>query len=124
MGLSSKPKPESPRCISLSSLKRFRNGFIGRNRWRHVSLSIAAGQQRPKIRLFWQKSLLPGLVSSPPSRLLSVISVRDSSRQRAYRGEEPPIVRAHEKLTTFVELAWATGACRERRHRSSSQKMS
>src|SRR4051795_12547840 len=109
MGLSSKPKPESPRCISLSSLKRFRNGFIGRNRWRHVSLSIAAGQQRPKIRLFWQKSSLPDLVSSPLSRLLSVISVPDSSRQRqqrAHRDEERSIVRAHEELTAFVELAW------------------
>ena len=28
-------------------------------------LSIAAGQRRPKIRLFWQKSSLPGLLSSP-----------------------------------------------------------
>jgi len=60
---------------------------------------MAAGQRRPKIRLFWQKSSLPGVLSSPASRLLSVISVLDDSRQReqvAHRDGKRFIVRAHE----------------------------
>src|SRR6266513_3481306 len=81
MGLWLELKRESLRCISPSSLKRFRNGFIGRNRRCPASLSTAGGQRQPKIRLFWQKSSLPGLLSSPASRLLSVISVLDDSRQ-------------------------------------------
>ena len=67
----------------------------------------AAGQRRPKIRLFWQKSSRPGLLSSPASCLLSVISVLDDSPQReqdAHRDEERFIVRAHEKLTELLEL--------------------
>ena len=107
MGLCLELKRESLRCISPSSLKRFRNGFIGRNRTGPASLSTAAGQRRPKIRLFWQKSSLPGLLSSPASRLLSVISVLDDSRQReqdAHRDGKRFIVRAHEKLTEFLEL--------------------
>src|SRR5215208_1941377 len=107
MGLSLELKREFLRCISPSFLKRFRNGFIGRNRRRRASLSTAAGQRRLKIRLFWQNSSLPGLVSSPPSRLLSVISVLDDSQQREYhahRDGERFLVRAHEKLTEFLEL--------------------
>jgi hypothetical protein len=53
------------------------------------------------------KSSLPGLLSSPASRLLSVISVLDDSRQRrqdAHRDGKRFIVRAHEKLTEFLEL--------------------
>jgi hypothetical protein len=57
------------------------NGFIGRNRRRPASLSTAGGQRRPKMRLFWQKSSLPGVLLSPASRLLSVISVLDDSQQ-------------------------------------------
>ena len=108
MGLSLKPKREFLRCISPNSLKRFRNGFIGRNRRRPASLSTAAGQRRLKIRLFWQKSSLPGLLSSPAWGLLWVISVLDDSRQRqqgAHRDVERFIVRAHEKLTEFFGTA-------------------
>src|SRR5436189_4474342 len=108
MGLCLELKRESLRCISPSSLKRFRNGFIGRNRRRPVSLSTAGGQRRPKIRLFWQKSSLPGLLLSPASRLLSVISVLDDSQQReqhAHRDGKRFIVRAHEKLTEFIRSA-------------------
>src|SRR5213592_4489259 len=108
MGLSLKLKREFLRCISPNSLMTFRNGFIGRNLRRPASLSMAAGQRRPKIRLFWQKSSLPGLLSSPASRLLSVISVLDDSRQReqdAHRDGKLFIVRAHEKLTEFIRSA-------------------
>ena len=77
--------------------------------WRGpVSLSIAAGQRRPKIRLFWQKSSLPGLLSSPASRLLSVISVLDESQQceqAAHRDGKRFIVRAHEFTVNFEGLA-------------------
>src|SRR5436190_12493750 len=107
MGLSLKLKRESLRCISRNSLRRFSNGFIGQNRRCPASLSTAAGQRQPKIRLLWQKSSLPELLSSPASRLLSVISVLDDSRQRnqdAHRDEERVIVRAHEKLTALLEL--------------------
>src|SRR5262245_23690938 len=107
MGLCLELKRESLRCISPNSLKRFRNGFIGRNRTGLASLSTAAGQRRPKIRLFWQKSSLPGLLSSPAWGLLSVISVLDDSRQReqdAHPDGKRFIVRAHEKLTEFMEL--------------------
>src|SRR4029453_13717635 len=96
MGLCLKLKRESLRCISPNSLKRFRNGFIGRNRRNPASLSTAAGQRRPKIRLFWQKSSLSGLLLSPASRLLSVISVLDDSRHReqdAHRDGKRFIVR-------------------------------
>src|SRR5437867_6610921 len=110
MGLCLELKRESPRCISPSSLKRFRNGFIGRNLRRPASLSMAAGQRRPKIRLFWQKSSLPGLLSSPASRLLSVISVLDDSQQREYRDKKRFIVRTDEILTAFVELQRAIAA--------------
>src|SRR5438034_6921372 len=108
MGLCLELKWESLRCISPSSLKRFRNGFIGQNRTGPASLSTAAGQQRPKIRLFWQKSSRPRLLSSPASRLLSVISVLDDSRQReqhAHRDGKRFIVRVHEKLTEFIRSA-------------------
>src|SRR5439155_19102753 len=108
MGLCLELKRESLRCISPSSLKRFRNGFIGRTRTGPARLSMAAGQQLPKIRLFWQKSSLPGLLSSPAWHLLSVISVLDDSRQReqdAHRDGKRFIVRAHEKLTEFFGIA-------------------
>src|SRR6476659_10304306 len=111
MGLCLKPKRESLRCISPSSRKRFRNGFIGRNRRRRASLSTAAGQRRPKIRLFWQESSLPGLLSPLAWGLLPIISVLDDSRQReqhAHRDEERFPVRAHEKLTAFLELQGRT----------------
>src|SRR6516164_7963795 len=107
MGLCLELKRESPRCISPNSLKRCRNGFIGRNRNRPVSLSTAARQRRPKIRLFWQKSTLSGLVSSPAWDLLSITSVLDDSRQRdqdAHRDRKRFIVRVNEKLTEFSEL--------------------
>src|SRR5438552_18628453 len=102
MGLCLELKRESLRCISPNSLKRFRNGFIGRNRRRLVSLSTAARQRRPKIRLFWQKSSLPGVSSSPASRLSSVIAVRDDRQQREQHEQRDGkrfTVRAHEKLT-------------------------
>ena len=57
---------------------------------------LAAAAEDPVL---WQKSSLPELLSSPVSRLLSVISVLDDSRQRnqdAHRDEERVIVRAHE----------------------------
>src|SRR4029077_15163518 len=114
MGLSLKLKREFLRCISPNSLKRFRNGFIGRNRRRPASLSTAAGQQRPKIRLFWQESSLPGLLSPLAWGLLPIISVLDDSRQHqqhAHRDEERFLVSAHENLTEFLELASATRAC-------------
>src|SRR6266704_3394523 len=75
---------------------------------RPASLSTAGGQRRPKIRLFWQKSSLPGVLLSPVSRLLSVISVLDDSQQReqhAHRDGKRFIVRAHEKLTEFIRSA-------------------
>ena len=53
-------------------------------------------QPRPKIRLFWQKSSLPGLLSSPASRLLWVISVLDESQhcdQAVHRDGKRFIVR-------------------------------
>src|SRR5437762_14377075 len=96
MGLSLKLKREFLRCISPNSLKRFRNGFIGQNRRLPASLSTAGGQRWPKIRLFWQKSSLPGVLLSPASRLLSVISVLDDSQQReqhAHRDGKRFIVR-------------------------------
>src|SRR5882724_1897677 len=99
MGLSLKLKREFLRCISRNSLRRFRNGFIGQNRSRHASLSTAAWQPQQKIRLFWQKSSLPGVLLSRASRLLSVISVLDDSQQRnqdAHRDEERVIVRLDE----------------------------
>src|SRR5437764_6774256 len=99
MGLCLELQQESRRCISLNSLKRFRNAFIGRHRSRPASLSTAAGQQRPKIRLFWQKSSPRALLSSPASRLLSVISARDGSRQRqkdAHRHGKRFMGRRHE----------------------------
>src|SRR5438034_9001328 len=108
MGLSLKLKRESLRCISPNSLKGFRNGFIGQNRRRPVSLSTAAGQRRPKIRLFWQKSSRPGLLSSPAWGLLSVIPVLDDTRQReqdAHRDGKRFTMRAHEKLTEFIRSA-------------------
>src|SRR5690348_7544417 len=96
MGLSLELKQEFLRCISPNSLKKFRNGFIGRNRRRPASLSTAAGPRRPKIRLFWQKSSLPGLLSSPASRSLSVLSVLDENHQRKYRDGKRFVVRANE----------------------------
>src|SRR6266513_5714155 len=105
MGLCLELKREFLRCISPSSLKTFRNGFSGQNRTCPASLSTAAGQQRPKIRLFWQKSSLPGLLSSPASRLLSVISVLDDSQQRkqhAHRDGKRCIVRAHEFAVNLI----------------------
>src|SRR6478735_9328422 len=99
MGLSLKLKLESLRCISPNSLKRFRNGFIGRDRRRPASLSTAAWQRRPKIRLFWQESSLPRLLSSPASPLLSIMSVLDDSQQyeqAVHRDGKRFIVRAHE----------------------------
>src|SRR6266576_5040675 len=99
MGLCLELKRESRRCISLNSLERFRNGFIGRNRRRPASLSTAAGQRRLKIRLLWQKSSLPGVLLSPASRLLSGISVLDDSQQceeDVHRDGKRFIVRAHE----------------------------
>src|SRR6266576_5523951 len=99
MGLSLKLKREFLRCISPNSLKTFRNGFIGQNRRRPASLSTAAWQRQPKIRLLWQKSSLPGVLSSPASRLLSVISVLDDSRQceqHVHRDGKRFIVRAYE----------------------------
>src|SRR5438093_3304897 len=108
MGLWLELKREFLRCISPNSLKTFRNGFIGQNRTCPASLSMAAGQQRPKIRRFWQKSSLPGVLLSPASRLLSVISVLDDSRQRqqhTHRDGKRFIVRAHEKLTEFIRSA-------------------
>ena len=104
MGFSLKLKREFLRCISSNSLKTFRNGFIGRNRRRPASPSIAGGQPRPKIRLLWQKSSLSGLLSWPASGLLSVIFVLDDNHQRKYRDEKRFIVRADEKLTAFSEL--------------------
>src|SRR6266496_6049333 len=108
MGLCLELKWESLRCISPNSLKTFRNGFIGQNRTCPASLSTAAGQRQPKIRLFWQKSSLSGLLSSPASRLLSVISVLDDSQQCEQdlnRDGKRFIVRAHEKLTEFIRSA-------------------
>src|SRR6266436_9105288 len=105
MGLSLKLKRESLRCISRNSLRRFRNGFIGQNRSRHASLSTAAWQPRPKIRLFWQKSSLSGLLSSPASRLLWVISVLDESQhceQAVHRDGKRFIVRAHEFTVNLI----------------------
>jgi hypothetical protein len=113
MGSSLKLKREFLRCISLNSLKTFRKGFIGRNPSRPASLTTASGQLRPKIRLFWQKLSLLGLLSSPPWRLLSVISVLDDGRQReqgAHRHGKRCIVRADEKLTALPELEAATQA--------------
>src|SRR6266699_1810739 len=104
MGLSLKLKWESLRSISPSSLKTFRNGVIGRNRRRPASLSTAAGQRRPKIRLSWQKSSLPGVLLSPAARLLSVISVLDDSQQceqHAHRDGKRFIVRAHEFMVNL-----------------------
>src|SRR6267154_1953336 len=99
MGLSLKLKREFLRCISSNSLKTFRNGFIGQNQNRPASLSTAAGRRRPKIRLLWQKLSLSGLLSSPASRLLWVISVLDES-QHCERAVHPDgkrfIVRLHE----------------------------
>ena len=69
----------------------------------------------PKIHLFWQNSSLPGLLSSPAWRLLSVVSVLDDGRQReqdADRDRERFIVRAHEKLTEFLELQRAITSSR------------
>jgi hypothetical protein len=94
--------------VYFAELPQEVQAFIGRNRRRPASLSTAAGQRRPKIRLFWQKSSLPGLLSSPASRLLWVISVLDDSRQReqdAHRDGKRFIVRAHEKLTEFIRSA-------------------
>src|SRR6476469_6401150 len=99
MGLSLKLKREFLRCISPNCLKRFRNGFIGQNRRRPASLSIAAGQRQPKIRLFWQDSSPPRLLSAPPWDLLSIMSVLDDSQQyeqAVYRGGKRLIVRARE----------------------------
>ena len=107
MGLCLELKRESLRCISRNFLKTSRNGFIGRNRRRPASLSTAAGQQRPKIRLSWQKLSLPELLSSPLWDLLAVIFVLDDSRQReqdAHRDGKRFIVRADEKLTKVLEL--------------------
>src|SRR6266487_4235588 len=104
MGLCLELKRESRRCISPNSLKRFRNGFIGRNRRCAASLSTAGGQQRPKIRLFWQKSSLPGVLLSPVPRLLSVISVLHDSQQReqhAHRdGKRPSFAVITSRLIT------------------------
>src|SRR6266513_6348936 len=105
MGLCLELKRESLRCISPNSLRRFRNGFIGQNQNRPASLSTAAGQLQPKIRLLWQKSSLPGVLLSPASRLLSVISVLDDSQQRkqhAHRDGKRFIVRAHEFAVNLI----------------------
>src|SRR6266853_6758939 len=105
MGLSLKLKREPLRCISRNSLRRFTNGFIGQNRSRHASLSTAAWQRQPKIRLFWQKSSLPGVLLSPASRLLSVISVLDDNQQceqDAHRDGKRFIVRAHEFTVNLI----------------------
>jgi hypothetical protein len=105
MGLSLKLKREFLRSISPNSLKRFRNGFIGQNQNRLASLSTAGGQLQPKIRLLWQKSSLSGLLSSPASRLLSVISVLDESQQseqHAHRDGKRLIVGAHEFTVNLI----------------------
>src|SRR6266566_6145879 len=105
MGLWLELKRESLRCISPSSLKRFRSGFIGRNRTGPASLSTAAGQRRPKIRLFWQKSSLSGPLSSPAWGLLSVISVLDDSQQceqDVHPDGKRFIVRAHEFTVNLI----------------------
>src|SRR5262249_48485216 len=86
MGLSLELKREFLRCISPNSLKTFRSGFIGGNRKRPASITTAAGQLRPKIRLFWQKSSQSGLLSSPAWGLLSIISFLDDSQQREQNG--------------------------------------
>src|SRR5207247_7175985 len=107
MGLSLKLKREFLRSISPNSLKTFRNGFIGQNRTCPVSLSTVGGQRQPKIRLFWQKSSLPGVLLSPASRLLSVISVLDDSQkceQDAHRDGKRFIVRAHEFTVNLIVL--------------------
>src|SRR4051812_13679580 len=104
MGLCLKLKRESLRCISLNFLKRFRNDFIGRNRRGPASLSMAAGQRRPKIRRFSQESSLPGLLSPLAWGLLPIIFVLDDSRQceqHAHRDEERFLVSGHENLTEF-----------------------
>ena len=104
MGLCLKLKRESLRCILPNFLKRFRKGFIGQNRRRPASLSIAAGQRRPKIRLSWRESSLPGLLSPLAWGLLPIISVLDDSRQReqhAPRDEERFLVSAPKNLTEF-----------------------
>src|SRR6266481_6346801 len=109
MGLSLKLKREFLRYISPNSLKTFRNGFIGRNRRGPVSLSTVGGQRRPKIRLFWQKSSLPGVLLSPASRLLSVISVLDDNQQceqDAHRDGKRFIVRAHEFTVNDRVKVW------------------
>src|SRR5262249_62236124 len=88
MGLSLELKREFLRCISPNSLKTFRSGFIGGNRKRPASITTAAGQLRPKIRLFWQKSSQWGLLSSPAWGLLSIISFFDRrlhARQKKHR---------------------------------------
>src|SRR5215813_4594151 len=95
------PKRGSLKYISPNSLKKFRNGFTGRTRTRPASLSMAAGQRRPKIRLFWQKSSPSGLLSSPVWPLLCVTSVLDDSRQREQgldRDGKQFIVQGHDKL--------------------------
>src|SRR6266550_4525820 len=105
MGLSLKLKREFLRCISPNSLKRFRNGFIGQNRRRPASLSTAAGQRQPKIRLFWQKSSRPGVLLSPALGLLSGISVLDDSQQceeDVHRDGKRFIVRAHEFTVNLI----------------------
>jgi hypothetical protein len=66
---------------------------------------MAGGQRRPKIRPFWQKSSLPGVLLSPASRLLSVISVPDDSQQReqhAHRDGKRFIVRAYEFTVNLI----------------------
>src|SRR5213592_3948354 len=76
-------KPEAPR-----------EPFYGR--W-------AAAAEDPAVLA---KSSLPGVLLSPASRLLSVISVLDDSQQceqHARRDGKRFIVRAHEKLTECLE---------------------
>jgi len=89
-----------------NSLKTFRNAFIERNRKPPASLTTAPGQLRPKIRLFWQKSSLSQLFSSPALRLLTLMCVPgDNQRQKdAHRDGKQFIVCADEKLTAFLEL--------------------
>src|SRR5262245_24975641 len=106
MGLSLELKREFLRCISLNFLETFRNGFIGRNRRNPASRSTPAWQRRSKIRPSWQNSSLPGLLSSPPWRLLLIISVLDDSQQYAHdrhRDGKRLIVRVCEKLTAFSD---------------------
>lgn len=105
MGLSSKPKREFLRCISLNCLQRFRNGFIGRQRLLLPCLSTAVGRHRPRIRLSWRESSLSGLLLLPPSGSLPIISVLDDRQNHerdAHRHGKPLIACAHENVTAVT----------------------